>query len=266
MEPLVLETVAGGVGRLTFNRPAQRNAMSPDMMALFYEKLKVMNDDPAIRCIVVDGAGGNFIAGGDVKSWARLHTMTPAERGDDFRERMAPVRPLVNLIGSMDKPLIVAVKGFSAGAGITFVLSADFVIADDTAKFLFANVRMSLIPDMGITYWLPRVVGAREALRLTLLGSQVDATQAKDLGIVSEVVTPDGFEAAIAELTAKIIAMPARAILETKKLLRLSRHGTLSEQFDAEVDGLAVCAGEDDFLEAVTAFAERRPAKFGGAS
>ena len=96
-----------------------------------------------------------------------------------------------------------------------------------------------------------------------MLGSQLDALQAKELGLVDEVVAPDAIEDAIARLTAKIIAAPARAIVETKRLLRLSRHNTFASQFNAETEGAASCVSDEDFMEAVTAFTERRQAKFG---
>jgi 2-(1,2-epoxy-1,2-dihydrophenyl)acetyl-CoA isomerase len=122
---------------------------------------------------------------------------------------------------------------------------------------------MGLVPDMGLTYYLPRVVGERRALQLTLLGSQLDAVRAKELGLVDEVVAPDALEDAIASLTAKIIAAPAKATAETKRLMRLSRHNTFASQFNAEIEGVASCVSEEDFMEAMTAFSERRQAKFG---
>jgi len=263
MDELILSRMTGNVAWLTFNRPAQRNAMTNEMLDIFFSKLQAMDADPEVRCIVANGAGGNFIAGGDVKSWDRLKAMTPDERGQDFRERLDPVLPMIEYIDTMDTPFIVAPQGFSAGAGISFVLAADFVIADETAKFLFANIRMSLVPDMGITHFLPRLTGPRRAMELALFGSQIDAMQAKADGIVDEVVATDALEAAIMDRAGKIAAAPARAVAETRKLLRSSRFRSLGEQLCAETDGIALCSREDDFIEAITAFAERRPAAFG---
>jgi 2-(1,2-epoxy-1,2-dihydrophenyl)acetyl-CoA isomerase len=263
MEPLVLARSANGIGRLTFNRPEQRNAMSSQMLAMFHEKLQELDADPEVRCIVLDGAGGNFIAGGDVKAWAELKGKSAGERSEDFKARLGTALPSAKLLDSVEKPLIAAIRGYSIGAGLSFVLAADFVIADATATLVFAHIRMGLVPDMGLTYYLPRVVGERRALQLTLLGSQLDATRAKELGLVDEVVAPDALEDAVAGLTAKIIAAPARAAAETKRLLRLSRHNTFDSQFNAEIKGVASCVGDEDFMEAVNAFTERRQAKFG---
>jgi 2-(1,2-epoxy-1,2-dihydrophenyl)acetyl-CoA isomerase len=261
---LVLARIEGGVGRLTLNRPEQRNAMSVDMSMLLCQKLRELERDPAIRCIVLDGAGKHFVAGGDIKAWSRLLTMSPSERGEDFRSRLGASFPLVEQLESLSKPLIVVVRGYSVGAGLCFVLAADFVIADETAKFVFGNTRAALNPDMGLTYWLPRVVGERRAYRLALLGSQLGPAEAKDLGIVDEVLAPDALESALTALTNSILATPARAAMETKRLIRQGRHHSIGTQFSAEVEGIAACAGEADFLEAVTAFAQKRPPKFGG--
>ena len=106
-------------------------------------------------------------------------------------------------------------------------------------------------------------VGERRALQLSLLGSQVDAVRAKELGLIDEVVAPDALEDAVAALTAKLIAAPARAVAETKRLLRRSRHNSFEAQFNAEIEGAASCVAEEDFMEAVSAFTERRQAKFG---
>ena len=262
MTPLILTASNNGVCRLTFNRPTQRNAMSVEMLEALHEQIRVAEADPTVRCLVIDGAGGHFMAGGDIKSWARLRTLSPAARGEDFRQRLNSVYPLVDRLNAISKPLIVAVRGYCVGAGLSFVLAADFVVADETAKFIFANIRAGLVPDMGITYYLPRAIGRRAASRLSLLGSQLDASQARDLGLVDEVATAEGFEVEIAKLTDKMTAAPALAVKETKKLLHSSEHSTLSAQFSAEVHGLAVCAGDPDFLEAVEAFSERRTPSF----
>ncbi len=263
MEDPILSRIIDNVGWLTFNRPAQRNAMNNEMLEMFFGKLKQMDADPEVRCIVANGAGGHFVAGGDVKSWDRLKTMTPDQRGSDFWDRLGPVLPLIEFIDAMDTPFIVAPQGYSVGAGLSFVLAADFAIADDTAKFIFGNIRMSLVPDMGITYFLPRLAGQRRAMELALFGSAIDAEQAKADGIVDEIVAPEALEAAVMALAGKIVSAPAQAVAETRRLLRASRHRSLGDQLRAETDGIARCSGEEDFIEAITAFAERRPAVFG---
>jgi 2-(1,2-epoxy-1,2-dihydrophenyl)acetyl-CoA isomerase len=248
---------------LIFNRPDQRNAMSVDMMAEFHGHLAEMDADPAVRCIVLEGAGGHFVAGGDIKSWDRLRTMTPDQRGEDFRRRLDAVQPLIELLDTLSKPLIAAVRGFAAGAGLCFVAAADFVVADETATFLFANVRTSLVPDMGLTTFLPRAIGARQAARLCLLSDKLDAREAERLGLVTDLVSSAEFDDAVASLVAKLTALPRTALSETRRLMRQTDGDLLRRRYAAEQDGLAACAATDDFLEAVTAFLERRKPRFG---
>lgn len=261
MEPLVLYSTENGVARLTFNRPAQRNAMSLEMMAVFHEKLERAASDPSVRCVVLAGAGGNFVAGGDIKSWAELSNMPGSARAENFRQKMASVKDTVVLLGTIDKPVITAVQGHAAGAGLSFVVAADLVVAAEDAQFHFANIHAALVPDMGISYYLPRIVGERQAMRLSLLGSRLDAVQAQAVGLVGDVVPVANFEAAVAELAAKLASAPATAIAETIKLLRFARHSSLDQQILAEGEGIATCAADDDFLAAIKAFTNRRPAK-----
>jgi len=262
-EPLILASVSGNVGRLTFNRPTQRNAMSVDMMKQFHARLQDMEANSAIRCVVFEGAGGNFVAGGNIKSWDRLRSMTPMERGEDFRRRLSEVKPLILLLGNYSKPLIAAVRGYAAGAGLCVVAAADFVVADTSAIFLFANVRTGLVPDMGLTHFLPRAIGYRQAVRLSLLSGQLNATEAKQNGLVTDLVDAEKFEESIADLCNVLIALPATAVRETRRVMRGAGTGELERRFQAECDGLAACAATDDFLEAITAFAEHRKPNFG---
>jgi 2-(1,2-epoxy-1,2-dihydrophenyl)acetyl-CoA isomerase len=263
VEHLVLARSVNGVGRLTFNRPERRNALSPQMLAQFHAKLQELDQDRGTRCIVIDGAGGNFVAGADIQAWGRLQDKSPSELSDDFRASLRGALPTARLFDSVEKPVIVALGGYTIGAGLSFVLAADFVIADQTAVLGFGHIRMGLAPDMGLTYYLPRVVGERRALQLTLLGSQLNALQAKELGLVDEVVAPDALEAAIGSMTAKIITAPAKATTETKRLLRLSRHNTFESQFNAEIEAAASCVSDPDFMEALASFSARRQAKSG---
>lgn len=260
---LVLASLRGHVGRLTFNRPAQRNAMSVEMLDQFRAHLEAMHANADLRCVVIDGAGGNFVSGGDIKSWDRLRSMSPQERGNDFRRRLGQVQPLISLLDNYRKPLIVAVRGHAAGAGLCFVAAADFVVADESATFLFANVRASLVPDMGLSYFLPRAIGYRQAVRLSLLSGSLSAAEAQRIGLVTELVKAEELEENIAALTATLSALPATAVSETRRLMRRAGSGELERHFQAECDGLAASSATDDFLEAISAFAERRKPVFG---
>ena len=266
MAPYVLTSFADGVASLTFNRPAQRNAMSVEMMDELRLALEDAAANPRVRCAVMQGAGGSFVAGADITSWSRLVDLPPSERGDEFRQQLNAVFPLVELLLSFPKPLVAAVRGHAAGAGLSLVLASDFVVAEDVAQFHFANIRAALTPDMAVTHMLPRIVGEARAMRLCLLGSQLDAREAEAIGLVSHVVTAGEFDGFVANLAAKIVAGPAVAMARTKRLIRASWQASLTEQFEAERDALADCAAEPDFVEAVAGFAERRAPRFGRSS
>jgi 2-(1,2-epoxy-1,2-dihydrophenyl)acetyl-CoA isomerase len=261
-EPLVLSAISNGVGRLTFNRPAARNAMSIDMVKLFSAELAAMEADPAVRCLVLQGAGEHFVAGGDVKSWGRLLSMKPDERAADFRRRLTDMKPIVRQLAQFPKPLIVAVRGFAAGAGITFVAAADFVVAEASATFVFAHVRLSLVPDMGLSYFLPRAVGERQAARLSMLGGQIDAGEAHRLGLVTDLVAPGELDQTIDAITGTLLALPRVALAETRQVVR-GAAAEFEQRFEREIQGLETCSATDDFVEAVTAFLERRKPRFG---
>ncbi len=258
MEPELLITRANGIARIRFNRPAERNAVTHEMLTGLRDELDRADADPAVRCIILDGAGDHFMAGGNVTAWGRLRDAPLAEREAYFRDLMGLGAPLFDTLAGLEKPLIVGVRGYAAGAALSFVTAADFVIADETARFLFANVRVALVPDAGLSYNLPRIVGPRQATRLSILGSDLDAVQARDLGIIDEIVMGGALEAALTTLAASLIAAPATAVREIKRLMRASEAATPSEQYALETEAILRCIAEDDFLEAVAAFAERR--------
>jgi 2-(1,2-epoxy-1,2-dihydrophenyl)acetyl-CoA isomerase len=237
--------------------------MSVEMLDQFRQHLEAMHANADVRCVVIDGAGGNFVSGGNIKSWDRLRSLSPQERGDDFRRRLGEVLPLISLLDQYRKPIIAAVRGHAAGAGLCFVAAADFVVADESATFLFANVRTSLVPDMGLSHFLPRAIGYRQALRLSLLSGTVKAEEAQRIGLVTDLVKSEEFEEAIEALTAALVALPATAVSETRVLMRGAGTGELERRFQAECDGLAASSATDDFLEAISAFTERRKPIFG---
>lgn len=264
MEPELLATHADGIARIRFNRPGERNAFTPGMLTALPEALDRADADPSVRCILLDGVGDHFMAGGNVKAWGDLRGSAPDVRTAYFRELMDLGAPMFESLAALEKPLVVGVRGYAAGAALSFVTGADFVIADATARFLFANVRVALVPDAGLTYNLPRIVGRRQATRLGILGSDLGAEEARDLGLVDEIVADGGLEEALAALAATLIAAPTTAVREIKRLMRMSETATPAEQYAHETDSILRCVADEDFLEAVDAFSERRRPHFGG--
>lgn len=263
MERLVLATVADGLCWLRLNRPAQRNAMSPEMMEQLHAELIAAHDDESIGAVVLGGTGDHFSAGGDIKAWSRFSGMSGAERGEDFRRRVAPIEELFTLIDGYRKPIIAAVRGNAAGGGLSLILAADFVLAETGARFIFANIRAALSLDLAMSYHLPRIVGFREAARLSLLGASVDTAAAERMGLVGEIVAEGELDARVQALGARLTAAPREAMAQTRALLRQSFGSSLEVQYRAEVGALSRCAEQDDLMEAVNAFGERRDPIFG---
>ena len=171
------EDIDDGITVLTIDRPKARNALSPEIRGLFAEHCTSMADDEAVRAVVITGAGDHFCAGGDVKT---MGSHDPAV----MRERYSEMARVAEIVITFPKPLVAAVRGHAAGAGVSIACLADVVVADDTAKFTVSFLNVGLVPDWGLTYTLPRRIGWAAARRLALTRQRVDATEAHRLGLV----------------------------------------------------------------------------------
>src|SRR5216110_2538675 len=203
------------VATLTLNRPDRLNALGGTLREDLTAGLTRAIDDPDVRVIVITGAGKGFCAGGDVKA---MQDANQAGRGRPLMERVAPSRDrTVLLMRDSPKPLIAAVNGAAAGAGMNLALGCDIRLASTAAKFAQAFVKRGLHPDWGGTYFLPRIVGMAKACEMIFTGDLIDAAEALRLGIVSRVVPPQDLLPAAYELARRIAAGPPVAI-------RLAKH------------------------------------------
>jgi len=252
------------VGRITFDRPEARNALSPEVLQSLADALRQLDDDGSVHCIVFTGAGEHFVGGGDVKGFKDTLSLTPAERKHQYERRIAATSGLYCALESLGKPAIARVRGAVAGAGITLVLACDFVVAGESSFFVFAHRSLSLPPDGALSFFLPRVVGWRRAKQLTLLGARLDSQQALDEGIVTSRV-PDGeIDAAVNALLAKLLDGPPVGARATKRLLNQSMRNSIAEQLSLEASAVGECVASADFIEGVQAFLEKRRPRFGG--
>jgi len=250
------------VATLTLNRPERLNALGGTLREDLTDALTTAIDDPDIRVIVITGAGRGFCAGGDVKAMQDANT---AGRARPLLERVAPSRDrTVLLMRDSPKPLIAAVNGAAAGAGMNLALACDIRLAASTAKFSQAFVRRGLHPDWGGTYFLPRVVGMAKACELIFTGELIDAEQALRLGIVSAVHPPDRLLAATYELATKIAAGPPIAIRLARRALYRNLQEDLRAALEFETFAQNICADTDDAREGIRAFVEKREPKFSG--
>lgn len=258
----ILSSLEEGVLTITFNRPAFRNAFITGMSAVITDLLRSSQADKAVRCVVFRGAGEHFSAGADITGFKRSLEQSVAERQQSYRDRLNQTRQLVNTLVGFDKPVISALRGGVAGAGLLFPLASDLVLGDETATLLFAHRRMGLVPDGGVSWLLPKVVGWRAAKRLLLSAAVVKAAEAKSLGIMDILCSAQDLDEAVRGAALDFAAASQTAVAGTKKLLNASRDNSLDQQLQAETEGIVESVASADFAEAVTAFLEKRSPDF----
>ena len=258
---LITELV-DGILTITFNRPEVRNAFAAGMAASIAEILSTAKGDRSVRCVIFRGAGSHFSAGGDVAAFNQTLELSPDDRAADFRNRLVQTSAMVNALMSFNRPVITALRGAVAGAGLLFPLASDLVISDDTATLVFAHRRIGLVPDGGVSYLLPRVVGWRAAKRLLLTAAMVTAADAEKLGIIDLVSEPDTMEDVVARAATQFSKASQRAVIGSKEILSNSLSNSLDEQLNAEKNGIIGCVLDDDFAEGVRAFTEKRSPVF----
>ena len=259
-EDLIYER-QGQVAVLTFNRPTRMNAMGNKLKEEIPRAMQRAEVDPDVRAIVITGAGAAFCAGGDVKEMSEAR----AAGGRSLKEKTQPSRDAALLaIYEARKPVIAAVNGAAAGAGMNLALAADIRVASTTARFSQAFVKRGLPPDTGGTYLLPRVVGLAKACELTFTGDTIDAAEGLRLGVVSRVVAPEELMAVSLELAKRIAEGPPVAITLCKQSLYRGIDGSLRDALARETAAFNVCAETEDANEGLVAFFEKRPPRFQG--
>ncbi|MGD9944813.1 MAG: 2-(1,2-epoxy-1,2-dihydrophenyl)acetyl-CoA isomerase PaaG [Burkholderiaceae bacterium] len=259
-EPSVLMSVAGGVARITLNRPEKLNSFTREMHAALRDALRRVEDDPAIRAVVLTGAGRGFCAGQDLADLS----FEPGNETDLGRLIDENFNPLVRRLRALPKPVIGRVAGIAAGAGANVALACDLVIAARSASFLQAFVNIGLAPDSGGTWLLPHKVGTARALGLAMLGEKLPAAQAEQWGLIWKCVDDERLDAEVDALAARLAAMPTRALAAIKRAVGAAATQTLSAQLDLERDLQAELSHSHDYQEGVSAFVQKRAARFEG--
>jgi 2-(1,2-epoxy-1,2-dihydrophenyl)acetyl-CoA isomerase len=227
-------------------------------------QLMDIEQDPSVRCVVLRGEGEHFMAGGDVKSFMDYARMPADERRTMFLARIHELHTIMFTIQRMSQPIIASVRGAAAGAGVSFALMCDMVIASEDAFFTLAYTAIGTSPDGSSTYFLPRAVGTKKAMEIALLGDRFTAQEALDMGLINRVVATDELIDETAKLAARLAQGPTRAYGNTKRLIRNSFDRSLEAQLQAEAEGFADSAMADDWVEGVTAFNEKRKPEFKG--
>jgi 2-(1,2-epoxy-1,2-dihydrophenyl)acetyl-CoA isomerase len=248
-----------GVQKLTLHRPEVLNAFHLPMAREVQDALSVAAADDAIRAVLLSGEGRGFCAGQDLAS---VSVEDPKDDvGDIVR---AQYNPIIRAIRRLEKPVVCAVNGVAAGAGANLAFSCDIVIASSEASFIQSFCRIGLIPDSGGTFLLPRLVGLARASGLALLGGKLSATQARDWGLIWEVVEPAALMPRAIELATSLATQPTRGFGLTKQAFNASLMNDLDAQLDLEADLQAEAGNTEDFVEGVTAFRAKRSPVFRG--
>jgi 2-(1,2-epoxy-1,2-dihydrophenyl)acetyl-CoA isomerase len=245
----------GAVQTITLNRPEVLNAFNRALHKALREALKEARD-PEVRAVVLTGAGRGFSAGQDLKEFGERGNV-----GDALRETY---HPNVLAIRALEKPVIAAVNGVCAGAGLSLACVCDLRIAGDDASFVPGFIGIGLVPDAGGTYFLHRLLGASRAFEWMSSNRRLSAAEAHAWGLVSEVVEADALQTRAADLAASYAALPTRGIGMTKRLFDHAAGATLEEQLELEAQLQAAATQTDDFREGVSAFLEKRPPSFSG--
>jgi 2-(1,2-epoxy-1,2-dihydrophenyl)acetyl-CoA isomerase len=245
----------GSVQTITLNRPEKLNAFTLGVHEGLQAALEEARE-PEVRAVVITGAGRGFSAGQDLTEFG--------EAGDVGSMLRATYHVNVMAIRSLEKPVIAAVNGVCAGAGLSLACACDIRLASDAAFFVPGFVGIGLIPDSGGTYFIQRLLGTPRAFEWMTSNRRLTAAEAHAWGLVSEVVEADSFAARVAELAAELAAAPTRAIALTKRLFDEAATSTLEEQLEREAEAQAEAAQTDDFREGVTAFGEKRAPEFRG--
>ncbi len=247
---------------ITMNRPEVYNALNDALTYELQDALKNAARDKSVSVVVLTGAGKAFCSGQDLGALKKKYVPGYVPHlGEDLRKRYNPV---ASRLREMDKPVIAAVNGVAAGAGLSFALACDIRIASERASFIEVFINVGLVPDSGSTWTLPRLVGLGKAMELCFTGDKVDAAEALRIGLVNRVVPADDLMTETYALAGRIAALPARGIALTKRLLNQSFDNDLAAQLEAEAFAQETAALTEDHYEGVVAFIEKRTPEFKG--
>lgn len=254
MPPALIVEEKGDLTILTLNRPEARNAVNLETLRLLVEALERSHTSPG-RVVVLTGAGGAFCSGGDIQEMVSRRGQAVAT----FERLREGLSRLVRLIVEHPKPVLARVDGDAVGAGLGLALACDALLATRASRFGCPFVKVGLVPDTGTSWLLPHIVGVQQARRLLLTGELIDATEAEALGLVSQLVDDaSALDAATADWTRRLIALPATALRDAKRELWQNLHLTLGTATLNEALLQGVRFTTDEHAKAVDAFLAKR--------
>jgi len=252
----ILFEVKDYVAHLTLNRPEAANSLNPTVSAELMDAVIRCEEEEEIRVLVISGTGRVFCAGADLKGF-----YTPS---DGLKSRISYFHATLSRLARADLPVIAAVNGAAAGAGMGLACACDLVIAAESARFIMAYARIGLSPDGGTTYFLPRRIGIGRALELFYTNRTLSAREALEWGIANRVVPDSELATEVHALTAQLAAGPTKAFGAGKRLMHAGWNETLESQIEQELRSIGVMSRTEDAREAIAAFAAKRTPQFKG--
>jgi 2-(1,2-epoxy-1,2-dihydrophenyl)acetyl-CoA isomerase len=253
--------VAGGIARLTLNRPEKLNSFTVAMHEEIRDALARISAESGMRVLIITGAGRAFCAGQDLADFAVSPDSESIDLGNPIDEYYAP---LVRRLRSLPLPVVCAVNGVAAGAGANLAFACDLTIAKQSASFIEPFCRLGLIPDTGGTYFLPRLIGTARAMGMAMLGTTISARQAAEWGLIWKCIGDDEFSGEIEVLIAQLAAAPTLALASIKQTIYAGANAVLDEQLNHERDAMRELGRTRDFREGLNAFLTKRTPEFHG--
>jgi 2-(1,2-epoxy-1,2-dihydrophenyl)acetyl-CoA isomerase len=252
-------SIADGLGVITLTRPESLNAMGEDLIVTFSACVEQVTSDPSVRAILLEAEGKHFCAGGDLKAIS-AHQQASSFIGELARGLHASIEKLMN----HNAPVVVAVNGAAAGAGLSLAVTGDVVICGTSSQFSIAYPALGLTADGGASWSLPRLIGRRLTQEMAFLGRRLNAEEALANGLVTRIVADDAVRSEARAIAEQLAKGPTAAFGAFKRLLLASSSASLHDQLEAEASSISVAMGSVDGREGVAAFLERRPAVFTG--
>ncbi|MGY8527523.1 enoyl-CoA hydratase/isomerase family protein [Paracidovorax citrulli] len=248
----LLLDLADGIATLTLNRPRQKNALDTAMRDALRDAVQRIRADRTVLAVILRGAGDDFCSGGDIRSM----NVTEAEAG---RNRMDDLHGWIALLADLDRPVVAAVDGVAYGAGFSLALLADFIVASPRARFCMPFIKVGLVPDCGALYTLPRIVGMARARELVFSAREVCAQEAREIGVVAEIVPPEQLHERARALASGLASASPVAFAMTKRALNQSLGSDVRAMLELESLGQGIAFTTAYHREAVRRFKEKEP-------
>lgn len=248
----VLLARADGVLTLRLNRAEKKNSLTQAMYTTLAEALDAAAEDPTVRVVVIAGSGDSFTAGNDMVDFMKA----PSGTGD------APVVRFMTALATFPKPVIASVNGMAIGIGVTLLLHCDLIYASDDARFQLPFVNIGIVPEFASTYLLPRIMGHARAMELVMFGEPFTAAQARECGLVNEVLPAEQLDARAAERAKKLAGQPPKALRVAKRLMKRWTDPTVAAALPLEVFAFVPMLKQPEAQEAIGAFLQKRKPDF----